>query len=113
MTTRIQPITEKQLQHAIVEAAQMLGFRVYHTFLSIRSDPGFPDLVLLNPRQGRRLLFVEVKGENGRLSDAQRAWLADLHAVGIEAYSWWPAQWRSGEIERVLKGEETTWTRQV
>lgn len=109
MTTRTQSITEKQLQHAIVEAAQMLGFRVYHTFLSIRSDPGFPDLVLLNPRQGRqgrqgRLLFVEVKGENGRLSDAQRAWLTDLQAVGIEAYSWWPAQWRSGEIERVLKG---------
>lgn len=103
MTTRTQPITEKQLQHAIVEAAQMLGFRVYHTFLSIRSDPGFPDLVLLNPRQGR-LIFVEVKGENGRLSTAQSEWLADLQAVGVEAYSWWPAQWRSGEIERVLKG---------
>lgn len=103
MTARTRPITEKQLQYAIVEAAQVLGFRVYHTFLSIRSDPGFPDLAMVNPRQGR-LLFVEVKGENGRLSAEQRAWLTDLHAAGIEAYSWWPAQWRSGEIERVLKG---------
>jgi hypothetical protein len=43
-------LTERQLQDAIVQCARTLGYaHVYHTYLSINSESGFPDLVLLRP----------------------------------------------------------------
>jgi hypothetical protein len=51
-------MTEKQLQGAVVELAKRLGYLVYHTFDSRRSNPGWPDLVLCKPP---RLIFAELK----------------------------------------------------
>ncbi|KAJ2778476.1 hypothetical protein H4R18_004574 [Coemansia javaensis] len=45
---------------------------------------GFPDLCLWNAEAGR-VLFVEVKGPNDKLSDTQRDWLDILLASGIGA----------------------------
>ena len=45
---------------------------------------GFPDLTLWDVR-GKRLLFVEVKGPNDRLSNKQILWIDYLNAIGIEA----------------------------
>lgn len=72
--------------------ARLLGWRVYFTWTSLHSPPGFPDLVLCRPP---RLLFVELKSEEGRLSRAQRDWLALLETIpGIEAYVWRPRDQR-------------------
>lgn len=101
--TPMPPMTEKQLQVAVVNLARLLNWRVYHTFLSVRSAPGFPDLVMV--RDGF-LLFVEMKGPKGKVSEAQRAWLDELglvqnHRVGV--FVWTPEHWHNGVVEYVLQ----------
>lgn len=83
-------MTEAQLLAAVRQLARLRGWRCYHTHDSRRSEPGFPDLVLVHAGH-RRLVFAELKTETGRLSAEQRAWLADLDAVGAEAHVWRPA----------------------
>lgn len=64
----------------------MLGYRrAYHTFDSRRSDTGFPDLVLVHPAH-RRVVYLELKREHGRVTPAQAAWIRDLHHAGAEVY---------------------------
>ena len=45
-----EPLREKQVQSAILDVARLLGWRVYHTFDSRKSEAGFPDLVLVRDR---------------------------------------------------------------
>lgn len=92
-------MTEKQLQAAIVKTARLLGWRVYHTYDSRRSEPGFPDLSMV---KGDRLVFAELKTEKGKVSDAQAEWLDALWQTS-ETYVWRPAQWLDGTVERVLR----------
>lgn len=80
--------------------ARQLGYLVYHTHNSQGSDPGFPDLVLL---KGRRVVYVELKTQSGRLSAAQREWLEGLQAAGEEVHVWRPSDWFDGTIEEVLR----------
>ena len=49
------------------------------------------------------MLYVELKDRHGRLSDAQRRWLAALERAGQDVYVWRPADWASGTIEATLK----------
>ena len=82
-------ITEKQWQAFVVEAARVNGWNFrYHTWDSRRSAAGFPDLVLCTGRDGlpARLLFLELKTEAGRVSEAQQAWIDALKACGQEAH---------------------------
>lgn len=53
----------------------------------LRGDKGEPDYRAV--RDGR-LIFVEIKGDGGRLSAFQKAWIADLLAAGIETFVWYP-----------------------
>lgn len=92
-------MTERQLQQAIVDCARLLGWRSYHTFDSRRSEPGFPDLVLVRDR----VVFAELKSERGRLTREQRAWAAALAAAGAEWHCWRPEDWTSGNVEAVLR----------
>lgn len=94
-------LTERQLQDAIVQTARLLGWLTYHTYDSRRSDPGFPDLVLV---RGPRLIFAELKTEKGRMTAEQEHWRDLLQAVtAVEAYLWRPADWFGGDIDRILK----------
>ena len=92
--------TEKSFQATIVSYAQLHGWLSYHSFDSRKSVAGFPDLVLCKPG---RLVFAELKREDGRLSPSQSHWLTVLsHSVaGIETYTWRPSDWR--DIERILR----------
>ncbi len=63
-------MTEKELQTAVIDACKLFGWAHYHTFNSRRSVAGFPDLVLVRDR----IIFVELKSENGRLTLEQQAW---------------------------------------
>jgi VRR-NUC domain len=100
------PMTEKQLQAAVVELAGWLGFRCYHAWLSVRSAPGFPDVCLARePGKGTpRLIFIEFKGERGRIRAGQADWSAALRYSGAEVFTFRPADWHSGTIERILTG---------
>jgi hypothetical protein len=67
-------VIEKQFQTAVVDMARWLGWSVYHTHDSRRSEPGFPDLVLVSDR----VIFAELKTTTGVLAPAQRRWLERL-----------------------------------
>ena len=82
-------LTEKQWQGQIVQFAKLKGWHVYHTWMSIRSQPGFPDLVLVRDR----VLFVEVKSETGKLTEAQQGWQDALFSARAEFYVWRPSDW--------------------
>jgi VRR-NUC domain len=83
-------VTEKQFMAAVVEMAQMLGWLVYHTFDSRRSEAGFPDIVCV---RRDRVLFIELKTEKGRLSEEQERWLSALGLAGAEVHCWRPSDW--------------------
>jgi len=92
-------ITEAQHQAAILELAQLTGWRWYHVPDSRRCPAGFPDLVLCRPPV---LLFVECKTDKGRIRPEQHEWLAALHGCdGVQVRVWRPRDWE--EIEETLK----------
>jgi hypothetical protein len=92
-------MTEAQLQAAVIELAQMLGYRTYHTHDSRRSTAGFPDLVMV---RWEHLIFAELKSETGKISPEQAKWLDDLRLVA-DAFLWRPHHWLDGTIEKVLR----------
>ena len=94
------PMTEDQLQAAVLDLCKLRGLLAYHTHDSRRSQPGFPDLVIAGSRGH---LFRELKGSRGRTSTAQANWLYRLGASG-DAAIWTPADLRSGRIQKELEG---------
>jgi hypothetical protein len=65
-----------------------------------REAIGFPDLILVRED---RIIFVELKGKTGRITEAQHDWLRALDQAGAETYIWrehldWP-----GNVAKVLK----------
>lgn len=99
------PLTEKAFQAQVVALASYLGWTHYHTHDSRRSPAGFPDLVLV--KAGEPVLFVELKTDVGKLTPAQRYWIALLDdAEGCEVWLWQPKWWHI--LERRLRGERLT-----
>lgn len=96
-------IKERQFQDLVIHAARMCGYDVYHTHNSRRSEPGYPDLHLVHAGRGESI-FAELKTQKGRLSDAQKHWLAILAMAGQRAYVWRPSDWET--IERILTGAD-------
>ncbi len=95
-------MSERQLQDAVVEMARWRGWLVYHTHDSRRSEPGFPDLILL---RGRRMMAVELKSATGALTVAQIQWLQGFAKVAdsvVEVETWRPKHWTDGTIEARL-----------
>lgn len=89
--------TEAQFQASVLRLAWARGWLAYHTRLSIGSNAGFPDLVLV---RGERVLWRELKSARGTLTDDQIEWLERLHAAGQDAKLWRPGDW--DEIEQEL-----------
>ena len=102
-------MAEKELQEAVVELAQHLGYLVYHTHNSQRSAAGWPDLAICpdpdsSRSQARPTLFVELKSTKGKVTQAQATWLKALAATGLHVYVWRPYDWITGGVERILRG---------
>lgn len=96
--------TEAGFQAAVVQLAELHGWRWWHDNDSRRNKSGFPDLVLV--RDGV-LIFAELKSETGRVSPAQTEWIGALEAVAmsgiegvVEVHVWRPRDWES--IVKVL-----------
>ena len=84
-------MTEAQLQRAVIQVAERLGWTVYHVPDSRRvTARGVPDLLMINERQSRTL-FAELKTRTGKLRPEQDTWLRVLAASGIETAVWRPA----------------------
>jgi hypothetical protein len=80
---QLPPLTEKAFQRQVVDLAKMLGWRVYHPFLSKWSERGFPDLTMVREKD-HRLLFAELKRDGAKPTPAQEEWLIALGAVAVE-----------------------------
>ena len=93
-------MSEKQFQKAVIDLAKWTGWLAYHTYDSRRSEPGFPDLVLVHPTRG--VLFRELKTMKGRVSAHQRKWLDKLALAGADVAVWRPNQLVTNEIRDEL-----------
>ena len=97
--------SESHFQARVIKLAHWLGWKlIYHTFDARRSPSGFPDLVLVHERQ-HRLMFVELKSQHGKLTQAQERWRTGLlivgQTLGIEYHVWRPSDWT--ELGQVLR----------
>ena len=92
----LRTVTEAQWQRRVVAIAESYGWTHYHPPKagvrangSVRTVPaGFPDLVLA---RGPRLVFIELKRETGKTTDAQNEWLRKLAATSAETYVFRPS----------------------
>ena len=102
------PMKEAEFQVAVINLAETLKWRVFHcgrSDLSTRNwtARGFPDLVLA---RDCKVIFAELKSEDGRLAIDQKKWgkiLPNWHL-------WRPSDW--DEIQAILS-EDATEPRQV
>lgn len=112
--------SEAAFQAGLLRRAGWLGYRRHHVYDSrlaaVECDPGWPDLELLRlpgVRGGLRLIYAELKDEQGDVSDDQREILDALMLVaGVEVYLWRPSD--VDEAIRVLEADgpvesETEW----
>jgi len=84
-------VTEASWQATVTGAAEVFDWFVYHNPDSRRSNPGFPDLVLIRPP---RVMFLELKRQTGRLSPTQREVIAALEQCpGVEVHVARPSDW--------------------
>jgi hypothetical protein len=96
-------MSERDFQQSILDLSWRCGWECsYHVHDSRRSEPGFPDLVLVSTTRGR-VLWIECKAEKGKVRPEQRRWHDALRAAGQEVYVWRPSDFAT--VERVLKGE--------
>lgn len=85
----------------VIEILQWHGWRVFHTWSSLHSDAGFPDVFAIHQRTGDRLV-AELKRESGKLSVQQIEWLALFEFADIDHYVWRPSD-VDAVIERATK----------
>ena len=100
-----------EIDDLIQEAAlgYLKGLRTYspekgsittHTWNSMHSPAGFPDLVLLRVRDSK-LIFAELKTDRGKLSEKQEVWINALNEAHQLVFVWKPSDWE--HIARVLR----------
>jgi len=94
-------MTEAELQAVVLAAAKRLGWLAYHTHDSRRSQPGFPDLVLVRREV---ILYRELKTMRGRLTPDQQVWIRALADAGVDAAVWRPSDWYDDTIATALAG---------
>ena len=93
-------ISEKAFESQVKDLAKIFHVdKYYHPFLSTWSEKGFPDSTIIKVP---RLIFAELKSENGKLAPAQEEWLELLRqCTTVEVYVWKPHQIE--EIAEILK----------
>src|SRR5262245_42092276 len=72
---------EEAFVAAIIAEAKRQGWKAYHTRISWKSEPDFPDLVLVK----HKVLVIEAKTEAGVATAGQLAWLDAFRAAGVDA----------------------------
>lgn len=95
--------SEAEFQAEVERIAKERGWRAYHTRDSRKSAKGFLDLVLVR----ERVVWAELKAEDGRPTADQLNWIDDLRAAGEEVYVWKPSD--MAEVLSVLGERRRTW----
>lgn len=68
------------------------------------ADPGWPDLFLLNAQRRPHRLAIELKREDGVVSEEQMAYLTLMNECGIPAIIVRPSDLREGRVNAILEG---------
>lgn len=101
-------MTEDELLSAVIELATFAGYRCHHVRPAwsrkgyrtpLQGHAGFPDLCLCGHK---RLILVELKSDDGKVSPEQWLWIDALTLAGVEAYIWRPEDWEDGTIAKAL-----------
>jgi hypothetical protein len=92
-------MTEPELESAVRRLVKDLGLLGYHTKDSRRSEPGFPDWVIVGPYG---TLFRELKSQHGRLTGDQTRWRYALRAAGQDCEVWRPSDLLAGTVAAEL-----------
>lgn len=107
--------SERDFHAQVVKLAAYLGWSMWHDAATNaprvcwsckapargpRNASGLPDLLLV---RGERLIWAELKAQDGVTTPEQREWIARLRAAGETVYVWRPNDWP--EIEKVLARE--------
>lgn len=114
-------MTGRELQKAIVQLGQTLGWTMAH-FASVPVKyPGQP-VRWLTPAQAdgkgwpdifaarERPIAIEVKGKGDKVRPAQKHWHTVLRTCGIPVFVWGPDDWgEGGPIETELVRRERAW----
>lgn len=89
---------EEAFRQQVRQIARLNGWaHQYHTHNSKFSDAGWPDEVLASEKH-KRIIFIELKSDTGRIRPAQKEWIRVLQLMGLEA-----AIWRPRDMDHVLK----------
>jgi hypothetical protein len=86
-------LTEKQFLQQVKDLARILGWRTYHTWQSIHSQKGYPDLTMWRvPRDDEpgRVLLAELKSAKGKVSPEQLQTISELRVCGLDVHIWRP-----------------------
>ena len=92
--------TEKQFERQVKDLAKIFGWLYYHTWRSIHSPAGFPDVVMV---RGNRIICAELKSEKGKVSPAQQEWLDALKETPVEVFLWYSSDDILEEIAEILR----------
>lgn len=112
MTARPELMSENDLQRAVIDTAKALGWLVHHDRPGrtnhgwrtvVEGDAGYPDLTLCHFKHG--VVFAELKGPRGTFTPEQQEWGLALNKHARYEI-WTPADYRSGRIDRILRGEK-------
>jgi hypothetical protein len=94
--------SERDFQDIVRGFATIMGWGpIYHTHNSQRSDPGFPDLVMLRDDV---LLFIELKTQKGKVRTEQESWGQAL--VQVEGAVPWNVKyriWRPSDWDQIVE----------
>jgi hypothetical protein len=106
-------MSEKTLQDRVVGRAKRRGWKVAHAGKGWVGDqatgkgqfvtpmsPGWPDLTLA--KEGHRLVFIELKREQGEVDEDQWLWLRLLNSTGNYAVIVRPSDLREGRVTAIL-----------
>jgi len=84
-------MTEKEFSQQVIELAKACGWEVYHTWNSLHSAKGFPDLCMV---RDDRLCFIELKSMKGKITPDQQVWLDKLFNTSkCEVHVLKPSDW--------------------
>lgn len=83
-------MSESTLQNHTLKYVGLRQLLAYHTHDSRRSEPGWPDLVIVGDNG---VLFRELKSKVGRVSKEQRMWMQAMELAGLDVGVWRPEDW--------------------
>lgn len=111
-------MSEKTLQSRVMGRAKSRGWRVMHVGKAVpaydadgnpiwitSADPGWPDLFLLHAKRKPFRLAIELKREDGEVSDEQIEYIHLMNACGIPAIVVRPSDLREGRVNAILSGK--------